>query len=209
MHAGAPRSALQRPDASKGREFALRYAATRSTGLGALRSYPAFRIPFTPARCRRRTEPTRSSSRPTFSDRGQPGRGGRLSRYANWSPRSWPRSIPLHASRTTASSPVRVLPPLTPAAPNQRLAFLLRKGDRVALFEPGQAGHTILSFSEFYVASCRHYDKSGTSPRLNPRSSVAGITTPSAAALVPPLRSSRATASRMAENAPGSRRQCG
>ena len=45
---------------------------------------------------------------------------------------------------------MRVLPPLTLAAPNQRLAFLLRmEGDRVALFEPGQASHTILPFSEF------------------------------------------------------------
>ena len=36
---------------------------------------------------------------------------------------------------------------MTPAAPNQRLAFLLRmEGDRVALFEPGQASHTIPPF---------------------------------------------------------------
>jgi subfamily B ATP-binding cassette protein HlyB/CyaB len=39
---------------------------------------------------------------------------------------------------------------LDSAAPNQRLAFLLRvEGDRVALFEQGQASHTILPFSEF------------------------------------------------------------
>lgn len=63
----------------------------------------------------------------TSSDCERPGRSGRLLPCANWSPRSQSRSIPLHASRTTASSPVRVLPPLTLAAPNQRLAFLLRK----------------------------------------------------------------------------------
>jgi len=39
---------------------------------------------------------------------------------------------------------------LDSAAPNQRLAFLLRmEGDRVALFEQGQASHTILPFREF------------------------------------------------------------
>jgi subfamily B ATP-binding cassette protein HlyB/CyaB len=39
---------------------------------------------------------------------------------------------------------------LDSAAPNQRLAFLLRmEGDRVALFEQGQTSHTILPFREF------------------------------------------------------------
>jgi len=39
---------------------------------------------------------------------------------------------------------------LDSAAPNQRLAFLLRvEDDRVVLFEQGQARHTILPFSEF------------------------------------------------------------
>ena len=39
---------------------------------------------------------------------------------------------------------------LDSAATNQRLAFLLRmEGDRVALFEQGQASHTILPFREF------------------------------------------------------------
>jgi hypothetical protein len=94
MHAGATRSALQGPDASIGREFALRHAATRSAGLGSLRpdsdfSQPASGSSWPPASSRRRTEPTRSSSRPTSSDCGQPGRSGRLPCCANWSPRSW------------------------------------------------------------------------------------------------------------------------
>ncbi|HEV8645671.1 MAG TPA: hypothetical protein VGR01_08885 [Burkholderiales bacterium] len=39
---------------------------------------------------------------------------------------------------------------LDSAAPNPRLAFLLRvEGDRVALFEQGQTSHTILPFGEF------------------------------------------------------------
>ena len=116
----------------------MRYAATRSFGLGALRSdlgfsHPLTRTSWSQASSRRRTEPTRSRS--TSSDCERSGRGGRRSRYANWLARSsWSCSIPLHASRTTASSLVRVLPPLTPhAAPNQRLAFLFSiEGDPVA-----------------------------------------------------------------------------
>jgi hypothetical protein len=154
MRAGAARSALQGPDASKGRNLLCAMLPREALVWAQSALTQAFRVPIPevagqPAGFCRRTEPPRSSSRWTSSDCEQLGRSGRLPRYANWSPRSCPFSIPLHASRTTASSPVRVLPPLTPAAPNQRLAFLLRKGDRVALFEPGQASHTNLSFSEY------------------------------------------------------------
>ena len=89
MHAGATRSALKGPDASIGREFALRYAAMRSTGLGSLRPDSGFSQSHTRSSWSPATSPTRPSSRPTSADCEQPGRSGRLSRYANWSPRSW------------------------------------------------------------------------------------------------------------------------
>ena len=67
------------------------------------------------ARCRRRTESTRLSLRPTCSDCVRHGRSGRPPHSGNGSPRSWSFFLPFYASRQKASSPVvRVLPPLTP-----------------------------------------------------------------------------------------------
>jgi hypothetical protein len=124
MQAGATRSALQGPDASKGgnshgavlpRELLVRVLCALTQ---------AFRIPFDKKPVTGQIPPPYSSIVLAADLLGlQPGRSGRLARYANWSPRSWSCSIPVYASRTTVSSPVRVLPPLTFAAPNQRLAF--------------------------------------------------------------------------------------
>jgi len=80
---------------------------------------------------------------------------------------------PVHASRTTVSSLVRVLPPLTLAVAKPAARFFIAHARRrCRLVRTGTGGHTILS-RVFYVTSCRHYDKSATSPRLNPRSSAA------------------------------------
>ncbi|MEK6212280.1 MAG: hypothetical protein AABM64_18295 [Pseudomonadota bacterium] len=53
---------------------------------------------------------------------------------------------------------------LDSAAPNQRLAFLLRvEGDCVALFEQGQASHTILPFRRAEAAH-RHRPRAAQAP---------------------------------------------
>jgi len=154
----------------------VRYVATRSTGLGALHSDPGFSHPHTRSRWStassgRRTDAARSS-------RGRPRAARSVGEAAVFRATQPGRPIlvllyPLHASRTTVSSPVRVLPPLTLAVTKPAARFFIAHARRPCrLVRTGTGGHTILS-RVFYVTSCCHYDKSGTSPRLNPRSSAA------------------------------------
>lgn len=155
MRAGAIRSALQGPDASKGRN-SHGAAVPREALVWALAALTqAFRIPFDEKLATGQIPPPYGVNSIVLA-------ADLLGLRAAWAKRPASALRKMAAPFLVLLSPVlrephigvgagrESLASLDSAAPNRRLAFLLRvKGDRVALFEQGQATHAILPFSEF------------------------------------------------------------
>jgi len=155
MRAGAIRSSLQGPDASEGRN-SLGAVLPREALVWALSALTqAFRIPFDEKLVTGQMPPPYGVNSIVLA-------ADLLGLRAAWTKRPASALRKLVAPFLVLLSPALSEPhnglvagrdslaSLDSAAPNPRLAFVLRvEGDRVVLFEQGQASHTILPFSEF------------------------------------------------------------
>ncbi len=155
MRSGAVRSSLQGPDAFEGRD-SLGAVLPREALVWVLAALTqAFRIPFDEKLVAGQLPPPYAINSIVLA-------ADLLGLRAAWAKQPASALRELAAPFLVLVSPAlrephhgfvagrESLASLDSAAPDQRLAFLLRvEGDRVALFEQGQTSHTILPFSEF------------------------------------------------------------